>query len=103
MRRARRSFSSEQKAAILREHLLEKVPVSDVCEKHGLQPTLFYRWQKELFEGAPAQLAHKNRKPESQALRRRIAALEEKLARKDAVIAEIMADHIALKNELGEL
>jgi hypothetical protein len=33
-----------------REHLIERVPISEVCEKHGLQPTVFYQWQKKLFE-----------------------------------------------------
>jgi len=103
MPKSRRSFSPEQKAAIVREHLLEKVPVSEVCDKHGLVPTVFYRWQKELFEGAAAVLAHKNRKPVSDALVRQNEALKAKLAHKDEVIAEIMADHIALKKELGEL
>jgi len=32
--------------AILREHLVEKAPVSEVCEKHGVQPTLFYTWHR---------------------------------------------------------
>ena len=36
--------------AILREHLIDKVPVSEVCDKHGVQPTMFYAWQKKLFE-----------------------------------------------------
>jgi len=35
--------------AILRRHLLDKVAVSDLCEELGLQPTVFYRWQKELL------------------------------------------------------
>ena len=50
MPRARRNFSGAEKMAILREHLIEKAPVSEVCEKHGVQPTLFYTWQKKLFE-----------------------------------------------------
>jgi len=50
MRKQRRHFTPEQKASIIREHLLDKVPVSELCDKHGLQPTIFYRWQKELFE-----------------------------------------------------
>jgi transposase len=34
---------------------LDKVPVSDLCEENGLQPTVFYRWRKEFFEnGATA-------------------------------------------------
>ncbi len=50
MRRERRNFSGAEKMAILQEHLIDKVPVSEVCEKHGFQPTLFYHWQKKLFE-----------------------------------------------------
>ena len=44
MERTRRNFSPEQKVNILREHLIERVPVSDVCDKHQIQPTLFYQW-----------------------------------------------------------
>jgi hypothetical protein len=32
----------EEKVAILRPHLLEGVPISDLCDELGLQPTLFY-------------------------------------------------------------
>jgi hypothetical protein len=35
---------------ILKRYLLDKVPVSNLCEELGLQPTVFYRWQKEFFE-----------------------------------------------------
>jgi transposase-like protein len=41
--------------AILRLHLLEQKPVSDLCDPFGIQPNLFYRWQREFFEnGATA-------------------------------------------------
>jgi bacillopeptidase F (M6 metalloprotease family) len=30
------------------------VPVSELCVKQGLQPTVFYRWQKEFFENGAA-------------------------------------------------
>ena len=49
MRKERRHFTAEEKVAILRRHLLDKVPVSDLCEELSLQPTVFYRWQKEFF------------------------------------------------------
>jgi transposase-like protein len=42
----RKQYTGEEKIAILRKHLLEGVAVSDVCDEHGLQPTVFYRWQK---------------------------------------------------------
>jgi transposase len=50
MTKERRHFTAQQKVAILRRHLVDKVPVSEVCEENGLQPSVFYRWQKELLE-----------------------------------------------------
>jgi transposase-like protein len=46
----RRNFTPVEKVAILKRHLLEKVPVSELCQKYDLQPTLFYCWQKQFFE-----------------------------------------------------
>ena len=50
----RRTFSASEKVTILRRHLLDKVPVSNLCDEHGLNPTVFYRWQKDLFENGSA-------------------------------------------------
>ena len=49
MTKPRKHYAAEQKLALLRRHLIDRVPVSDLCEEHGLQPTVFYRWQKDLF------------------------------------------------------
>src|SRR5882757_3674 len=54
MRKERKHFTPEEKVAILRRHLVDKVPVSELCEELGLRPTVFYRWQKELFENGAA-------------------------------------------------
>jgi transposase len=94
--------------AILREHLIEKVPISEVCEKHGLQPTVFYGWQKRLFEeGAAVFESPKGGRPKSSrqqsAASRRIEALEAKLRHKDEVMAELLGEHVALKKSLGEI
>jgi transposase-like protein len=98
----RRQFSPEQKIKILRQHLLEKTAISEVCEKHQITPTQFYQWQKTFFEnGAAAFAKNANSRATNQA-EQRITKLEEKLQRKDEVIAEIMAEHILLKKELGE-
>ncbi len=37
----RRQFTAEDKATILRRHLADKVPVSDLCDEYHLQPSLF--------------------------------------------------------------
>ena len=56
MEKPRRHYSPEQKVAILREHLIEQVPVSELCEKHQIHPTLFYQWQKTFFENGALHL-----------------------------------------------
>jgi len=54
MRKERKHHRADEKVATLRRHLLDKVPVSDLCEELGLQLTVFYRWQKEFFEKGAA-------------------------------------------------
>jgi transposase-like protein len=44
----RRHFTADQKSEILRRHLADKVPVSDLCDEYGIQPSLFYNWQRQL-------------------------------------------------------
>ena len=98
----RRHYSPEEKVKILRRHLLEGVPISEVCEKEGINPTQFYQWQKTFFENGAAAFA---RQPHSRSVgksEQTITALENKLKRKDEVIAEIMSEYIVLKKELGE-
>jgi transposase-like protein len=98
----RRQFSPEQKIKILRQHLLEKTPISEVCEKQQITPTQFYQWQKIFFENGAAAFAKTvGGRAHSQA-EQRLTKLEDKLKRKDEVIAEIMAEHILLKKSLGE-
>ena len=53
MKKQRKHYTAEEKVAILRRHLLEQEPVSKLCDELGQQPTVFYRWQKELFENGP--------------------------------------------------
>jgi transposase len=49
MRKARKNYTPVEKVAILRRHLIDRVPVSDLCDEHQLSPTLFYLWQKVSF------------------------------------------------------
>lgn len=102
MKRQRRKFTGTEKTAILRRHLLEKVPVSELCEELGLQPAQFYQWQKQFFENGAAAF-ERNGKPKADKSQERIAALEAKVRRKDEVLGELMEEHVALKKELGEL
>ncbi len=101
-KRTRRKFSAQEKVAILKLHLVEGESVSDICDARGLNPTQFYRWQKEFFENGAAAF-EKTDKRTVQAEQRRVSELEAKLKKKDTVIAEIMEDLIAEKKGRGAL
>jgi transposase len=105
MPRPRRHFTPEQKVAILREHFLDKLPISELCGKHGINVTLFYSWQKLLFENGSAAFTcnDKRRKADTDAKDRQLAALQDKLSRKHEVLSELMEEHVQLKKAIGEL
>ena len=101
-KKARRHFTPQEKALIVKRHLLEGVPVSNLCDEFNIHPTLFYQWQRLLFEYA--HLAFDNgRKSKSSddAHVKKIEFLEAKLTRKNEVMAELMEEHTSLKKVLG--
>jgi len=103
-KRVRRQFTPAEKVAIVRRHLLEGTPISDLCDEFDLNPNLFYQWQRQLFENA--HLAFENgrkSKAVEDAKDKKIEHLEAKLTRKNEVMAELMEAHTALKKTLGEL
>jgi transposase-like protein len=104
MSKERKHYTAEEKVAVLRRHLLDKVSVSDLCEELDLQPTVFYRWQKEFFENGAAAFQPQER-PHRQVeeKQKRIEFLEKKVQTKDEVLAELLAEHVAVKKSLGEL
>ena len=102
MKKQRKHYTGEEKVAILRRHLLDKELVSQLCDELGLQPTVFYRWQKEFFDNGAAAFQKKAlTKPRAE--QERIEYLEKKIQTKDEVLAELMAEHVALKRSHGEL
>jgi transposase-like protein len=98
MKKSRRHYSPAEKVAILRRHLLEKEPISKLCDELALQSTVFYRWQQEVFENGAAAFEHK-RPTNHSADQEPIAYLEKKIQTKDKVVAKLMAEHVALKKE----
>jgi transposase len=104
-RKARKNYTPEEKVAILRRHLVEKIPVSQVCQDNDLQPNQFYQWQQKFFENGAVAFRQEARgqRREADANLKKIAALEVKLQQKNEVVAELLQEHVQLKKELGEL
>ena len=104
----RRQFTAEQKAQIVRRHLVDGVPVSDLCDEHKIAPSRLYTWQRQVMDNMAQLLEHgsrRNGRPETAKIaqaEQKIAALESRLAKKDSVIAEISAEYVRLKKESGE-
>jgi transposase-like protein len=101
MGKERRRFEAKEKVKILREHLLEGKPLSEVCQQHGIAPTQFYQWQKTFFENGTTAF-DPPKASKTYELENQVKQLQKKLGQKDEVIAEIMASHVALKKSLGE-
>ena len=101
-KKTRKRPSAQEKAAILRLHLLERTPVSDLCDQYDIHPTMFYAGRRSPCEDAADALEPRTRRP-GDANDRRIVRLEQKLQRKNEVLSELIEEHIKLKKELGEL
>jgi len=105
LKKERKNYTPQEKVAILRRHLIEKQAVSEICDKLDLQPTVFYRWLKEFFDNGAAAFEHapNGSKKHEAKQQRRIERLEEKLQKKNEVMAELMEEHVVLKKSLGEI
>ena len=71
-------YSPDEKVSILKRHLVDKVAVSDLCDQHGLSPTVFYRWQKQFFENGSIAFTQK-RKGKKNRQDHRIRELEQSI------------------------
>ena len=94
-------YSADQQVAILRRHLVDRIPIADLCEEYKIDSTLFYKWQTQLFENGSTVFARSTKKTRSQH-QKTIEQLQAKLKRKNEVAYELMKAHRQLKKELGE-
>jgi len=53
MSNKRKKYSARENVRLLHLHLIEKGPVSDICDRYGVKPNVFYRQQKQFFENGP--------------------------------------------------
>jgi transposase len=104
MSKPRRHFPDHEKVAILKRHLIDKVPISNLCDELDLYPNQFYDWLKRFFENGHLAFANgRTSKAVEDAKDKKIDQLEAKLTRKNEVLAELMEEHTLLKKEFGEL
>jgi transposase len=93
-RRPRVERTPEEKWQIVQEGI-KSGNVSETCRRHGIAPSLLYRWKDEAEQGAKAALGGKSAAAGESEKDQRIRQLERTLGRKSLEI-EI------LKNVVGE-
>lgn len=93
-------ISSRDKVLILRELLENKVPINQLAEKYDIHPNDIYIWRKKLFEEAEQLFDRKPKDNQKQAADKQ-KKLEEKIIKKDEVIAELVQENISLKKSFG--
>ena len=99
----RRHFTGAEKVAILKRHLVEKVSISNLCDELQLYPNQLHTWLKEFFENGHAAFDNgRKAKAVEDAQQAKIQQLEAKLARKNAVMAELMEALTEEKKRNGE-
>jgi transposase-like protein len=97
--KGRRHLSAEKKYEIVKEVIMGKAPVSDVCKKYGIHTAQYYKWQQAFFESALEGLRHRKTNGKESRREERHAA---EVVRLKGVIAEIAAENLELKKSLGE-
>lgn len=98
MSNPRRKYSPEQKVEILREHLKNKIPVSELCEKYGIHPNMFYHWEKQLFEGAIGLFSGNSRNRGNGKEPTQEKKLKETIAKKDEVISWLTEENMNISH-----
>jgi transposase len=92
----RKKWTPEEKLRIVLTGMQPGVEVAELCRREGLNPTMYYLWQKQLLGSAAEVFGSKAGRPSHEEERK--AAEVRRL--KD-VIAEITAENLELKKGLS--
>ena len=97
-RATRRKFSAEEKIRIVLEGLRGENPVSELCRREGIQPSIYYRWSKAFLEAGKNGLVRDTQRDATDNEVRHLK--DENVALKKAV-AETVLEVQRLKKTLG--
>jgi transposase len=93
-----RRYTAEQKLSILKEAEQPGVTISEVCRRHGIAPSVFYRWRAVADDGSSSALKREGKRtPRKGGIEARQKAEIERLR---AVVAEITAENLELKKKI---
>lgn len=99
----KKRYTSEEKTLILREHLENQVPISELSERYGVHPNAVYTWKKQMFEASAENFGKKRKLSDKELLKaeKLIEELEKLLSKRESLITELVEDNIKLKKNLS--
>lgn len=99
-RKTRRIFTAEQKILIVMEALRAETSVAELCRKHGIQESTFYKWNKEFIEAGKKRLSGDTTR---EATSDEVAQLREENRRLKESVADLVIRYDIIKKSLETL
>ena len=93
-----RKFSADEKIRIVLEGLRGQIPVSELCRKEGIAPSIYYKWSKAFLEAGKNGLTLDTKRDATSDEVRRLKEQTEDLKK---ALAELMLDNMRYKKSLG--
>ncbi|MCL0103832.1 transposase [Dehalococcoidia bacterium] len=98
MERIQRRLSAEEKLRVVEEGRQSGASISEVCRRHQIAHTQFYRWERLARQGALEALRNGARKARNGKREEQLLA---EITRLRAVVAELTAENLTLKRGLS--
>lgn len=98
--KARRRWTAEEKAQIVRRHLRDKVSLADLADETGASPGLISQWVKILMESAESIFGNEIKKVK-RSREKELMAKEARIAQLQEVVAELSTEVLRLKKGIG--
>lgn len=98
----RKYLTPDQKFKIVKEQMMTKTSVVEICKKYDIVPSAYYRYQEQFLKGALEAFKTPKDGPTKAELRK-IELLEKDNGRMKNVISEIVFENVDLKKRYGEL
>jgi transposase len=99
-KKTKRMFTSEQKILIVMEGIRGESSIAEICRKHGIHQTVFYRWNKQFLEAGKKRLAGDMVR---EATSDEVAELRKENQRLKEMVADLMLRYDVVKKSLNML
>ncbi len=97
----KRSFTAEEKLAILEEGRAPGASIAEVCRRHQISYSMYYKWEQNAKDGMREGLKHKPSGPRD-SRDDEINRLKTELLRKNYVIAQLTEALVQEKKGLSD-